>query len=36
MLVYGRVHALCWTEEEALTTPKLKQGGQPGQRHRIE
>lgn len=34
MLVYNRVR-LCWTEEEALTTPKLKRGGQPGLRNKF-
>lgn len=32
MLVYHRIHALCWTEDEAFNTPKLKRGGQPGRR----
>lgn len=32
MLVYLRIHQLGWSEERALTTPKLKQGGQPGKR----
>ena len=36
MLVYQRCHALCWTEEEALNTPKLKRGGQPGRRQRYQ
>lgn len=30
MLVYLRIHVNGWSEERALTTPKLKRGGQPG------
>lgn len=32
MLVYHRIHTLCWSEEKALTTPKLPRGRQEGWR----